>query len=136
MQEYGPSAQSVHSIGPRTDHEPAKIVLSGCVNLERLKALLAAYGRIALATYLALFALVFAGFALAIAAGVEPASAQSGAGVLGAAYVATKLTQPLRIAATLALTPLLARVVERFRPQPGEPPEELSTNDDPPPPAA
>ena len=35
------------------------------------------------------------------------------AGVLGAAYVATKATQPLRILATLALTPLIARLVRR-----------------------
>ena len=37
-------------------------------------------------------------------------------GQLPAAYIATKLTQPLRIAATLALTPVVARVYERMRP--------------------
>jgi len=82
-----------------------------------------------LATYFSLFALVFAGFGLAIALGMQVESAQGGAGVLGAAYVATKLTQPLRIAATMALTPLVARLVERFRkPRTAElePPESLS----------
>jgi hypothetical protein len=68
-----------------------------------------------LATYFSLFALVFAGFGLAFALGMHVASAEGGAGVLGAAYVATKLTQPLRIAATIVLTPLVARVVGRFR---------------------
>jgi hypothetical protein len=37
-------------------------------------------------------------------------------GSFTAAYIATKLTQPLRIAATLALTPLVARAYERLRP--------------------
>ena len=103
--------------------------------MERFKALLAEYGRVALATYFGLFALVFAGFGLAIALGMHVTSAEGGAGVLGAAYVATKLTQPLRIAATLALTPLVARVVGKFR-KPGteelEPPESLSAGTPPP----
>ena len=99
--------------------------------MERFKALLAEYGRVALATYFALFALVFAGFGLAIALGMQVASAQGGAGVLGAAYVATKLTQPLRIAATMALTPLVARVVasiRKSRTERLEPPEPLSAD--------
>jgi hypothetical protein len=86
--------------------------------VERIKALLAEYGRVAMATYFGLFALVFIGFGVAIALGMDVASAEGGAGVLGAAYVATKLTQPLRIAATIAMTPLVARVArvaERFR---------------------
>lgn len=83
--------------------------------VERIKALLAEYGRVAMATYFGLFALVFTGFGVAIALGMHVSSAQGGAGVLGAAYVATKLTQPLRIAATIAMTPLVARVAERFR---------------------
>ena len=82
---------------------------------ERFKALLAEYGRVALYTYLFLFAVVFLGFALAITAGLQVESAEGGAGVLGAAYVATKVTQPLRIAATLALTPLIAGVIAKLR---------------------
>jgi hypothetical protein len=85
------------------------------VTRERLKALLAEYGRVALYTYLALFVLVFAGFAIAIAAGLEVESAQGGAGVLGAAYLATKVSQPIRIAATLGLTPLVASAINRLR---------------------
>jgi hypothetical protein len=89
------------------------------VNTGRLKELLAEYGRVAVGTYFAIFFLVLAGFALALSQGVEIASLErSGtteAGVLGAAYIATKLTQPLRIAATLALTPLVAAVFRRSR---------------------
>lgn|GEM_PF-1483571 len=103
--------------------------------VERIKVLLAEYGRFALATYFALFALVFAGFGLAIALGMQVASAEGGAGVLGAAYVATKLTQPLRIAATIALTPLVARVIARFskpRTQELAPPAPLEPDAPPP----
>lgn len=100
------------------------------VTRERLKALLTEYGQVALGTYLGIFVLVLAGFAVAISFGVKPDSVTSNAGVLGGAYLGTKLTQPLRIAATLALTPLVARVLRRTRAQPektkapesGEPP--------------
>jgi hypothetical protein len=85
------------------------------VTKERLKALLAEYGRVAIWTYFVIFGLTLCGFAIAIAAGVEVESAQGKAGILGAAYVATKLTQPLRIFATLALTPIIARVAARLR---------------------
>jgi hypothetical protein len=85
------------------------------VTKERLKTLLAEYGRVALYTYLGLFVLVFAAFAVAIAAGVQVASAEGGAGVLGMAYVATKVSQPIRIAATLALTPVIATWINRLK---------------------
>lgn len=81
---------------------------------ERLKRLAAEYGQLALWVYFGIFALVFLGFVLAIGAGVEVESAAGSAGVWGAAYVATKLTQPLRIAATLALTPVVMTVSRKF----------------------
>lgn len=65
-----------------------------------------------------MFALVFIGFAFAITLGVPVASTAATAGTLGAAYVATKLTQPLRILATLVLTPILGKLVARFGPKP------------------
>jgi hypothetical protein len=104
--------------------------------VERIKTLLAEYGRVALVTYFSIFALVFAGFGLAIALGIDVASTEGGVGVLGAAYIATKLTQPLRIGATIALTPLVARVVERVRkprPEVLEAPESLPAQTPPPP---
>lgn len=80
---------------------------------ERLKTLMAEYGRVALWTYLVLFVVVLAGFAIAISLGFQVESAQGGAGLLGAAWLGAKLTQPLRIGATLVLTPLVARLLRR-----------------------
>ena len=124
------SRVAASALGPAPAEEP-------CYSkaVERIKALFAEYGRVALVTYFGLFGLVFAGFGLAIPMGVHVAGAAGQAGVLGAAYVATKLTQPLRIAATLALTPLVARVIDRFRKpraQALEPSESLSTDSPPP----
>ena len=85
------------------------------VTRERLKALLAEHGRVAIGTYLGLFVLVLAGFAAAIAWGIDVESAAGGVGILGAAYLATKAVQPLRIAATLFLTPLVAQFLRSRR---------------------
>ena len=82
---------------------------------EKLKSLLEEYGRLALWTYLVIWLAVLASFAVAIAAGFRAESGQAGLGVIGAAWVATKLTQPLRIAATLALTPLVAAALKKWR---------------------
>ncbi len=82
---------------------------------ERIKSLMAQYGRLALWIYFAIFALVFAGFAIAIRAGLSVEGATESAGTLAAAYVATKVTQPVRIAATFALTPVVAAVIRRLR---------------------
>ena len=84
----------------------------------RLEALLAKYGKLALIIYFAIFALVLAGFAIAIRIGVQVESAAGEAGTLGAAWLATKLTQPLRILATVLLTPVVARVLEKFKKPP------------------
>jgi hypothetical protein len=86
------------------------------MNRERLKRLLAEYGKLAIYIYIAIFAFVLVGFALAIQMGIKVDSAAGKAGVWGAAWVATKVAQPLRILATLALTPLLARLVHRRKP--------------------
>jgi len=82
---------------------------------ERFEGLLARYGRVVLPVYFAIFALTLVGFALAIQAGFEVDSATAGAGTWAAAYVATKVTQPLRIGATLLLTPLIANLLSKFR---------------------
>lgn len=87
----------------------------------RLEALLEEYGKVAVITYFAIFSLVFAGFAIAISLGVQVESASGTAGTLGAAYVATKLTQPIRIIATLALTPFLGRLVQWVSKKPAPP---------------
>ena len=66
-----------------------------------------------------LFVLVLLGFAGAIHLGVRADSTAGRAGLWGAAWLATKLTQPLRILATVALTPLVAQVLKwRKKPAP------------------
>ncbi len=98
---------------------------------ERLKALLAEYGQLALYTYLGLFAVVLTGFIVAIKAGFAVASTEGTLTVVGAAWLATKATQPLRIAATLALTPLVSVALRKLRGQratrPPAPPEPTPT---------
>src|SRR5687767_12986478 len=75
---------------------------------KRLESLLAEYGTTALVIYLVIFALTLAGFFVAIRFGWRTTSAGGQAGTLAAAWVATKLTQPIRIGATLVLTPFVA----------------------------
>ena len=84
-----------------------------------LKQIAAEYGAVAVVVYLAIFTLVLLGSWAAIHLGWKPHSATGGVGSFAAAYIATKLTQPLRIAATLALTPVVARAYERISPAPG-----------------
>lgn len=80
---------------------------------ERLKAHFAEYGRVAIYTYLTLSLLTIAGFSIAIGAGVTPSSATGVFGVIGAGWVAAKATMPLRILATLGLTPLISALLQR-----------------------
>jgi len=82
---------------------------------DKLKVLLEEYGRVAIGTYLVIWLSVLAGFAIAIASGVRTQSTEGGAGVLLGAWLATKLTQPLRIGATLVLTPLVATLLRKLR---------------------
>ena len=51
---------------------------------------------------------------LAIRFGWRPSSAAGTMGTWAAAYIATKLTQPIRIGATLLLTPIVARVLHKL----------------------
>lgn len=81
---------------------------------DRLEKLLAEYGKVALITYLALSVLAIAGFSVAIAIGAEPSTATGFFGVVAAGWLAAKATMPLRILATLAMTPLIAAVVRKL----------------------
>jgi|SRR5690606_23336307 len=100
---------------------------------ERLKELLVEYGKVALVIYLVLFVISMVGFAIAIGAGYEPEGVAGNAGLIGAAWVATKLAQPLRILATVALTPLVARFVLRRPPSPPPAPAPAAPPASPPP---
>ena len=80
-----------------------------------VRSVIAAYGRLAMITYFTIFALVLASFYFAIVSGVQPESSTESMGTLGAAWLATKLTQPLRIGATLVLTPIIGLLLKRIR---------------------
>ncbi|MEE9386553.1 MAG: DUF1279 domain-containing protein [Nannocystaceae bacterium] len=79
----------------------------------RFKLLMVEYGRIALGTYLAIFVVCLVGFAMAIESGVDVDGVTGTAGLWGAAWLGTKLTQPLRVAGTLVLTPVVATLIRR-----------------------
>jgi hypothetical protein len=89
---------------------------------ERLQKLMTEYGAAGVWVYFGIFAIVLVGFATAIRMGVEVESAAGTAGTWGAAWVATKLTQPLRILATLVVTPLVVRLLRRLRGRRSAPP--------------
>jgi hypothetical protein len=82
---------------------------------DRFNALLAEWGPLLAIVYFSIFGLVLVGFALAIKAGFGVESTAGTVGTWGAAWVATKLTQPLRIAATLVITPTIGAVLKRVR---------------------
>ncbi|MBW2256881.1 MAG: hypothetical protein JRI25_20120, partial [Deltaproteobacteria bacterium] len=74
----------------------------------RWERLLAEFGTIALVTYLAIALVVFVGFVIAIRMGFQVESTAASAGTFGAAWIGLKLTQPIRIGATVGLTPVVA----------------------------
>jgi hypothetical protein len=82
---------------------------------KKLQDMFVEYGTIALVTYLAIFAVTFAGFAMAIAFGFSVETTAESAGTLFTAWLATKLTQPLRIGAVAVLTPIVAASWHRIR---------------------
>lgn len=92
---------------------------------QRLEEHLAEYGPIALVIYLSLSALTILGFYVAIKSGLRSGDSTSGdAGTLLAAWLAAKITLPLRIGATFILTPIAAAVLHKFRPK--SPAKEIS----------
>ncbi len=81
---------------------------------ERLKLLFEEFGTVALGIYFAIWVLTLGGIWTAMKAGWQPETTAAQAGTLGAAYVVFRLTLPVRIAATVVLTPIVARLLERF----------------------
>jgi len=73
----------------------------------------AEYGKIAIWTYMTLWVLVLSTFFLAIKMGVEVEGAGEASGALFGAWVAAKVTQPFRIAATIVLTPMVAKMLRK-----------------------
>jgi len=79
----------------------------------KYKDLLAEYGVMAAVVWFSIFLLTLGGFWAAINAGVEVQGTTGSVGKLGAAYAATQLTKPVRIGATLVLTPIAAKLKHR-----------------------
>jgi hypothetical protein len=84
---------------------------------ERLSALFAEYGRIAIITYLVLSLGAIVAFSIAIGAGVEPSDATGVIGVIFAGWAAAKATMPIRILITLGITPVIGSVLRRRKPR-------------------
>ena len=82
--------------------------------LARSRNLFVEYGVIAIVVHYVIFVLVIVGFWAAMRAGWQPTNAAASVGTWTAAYIATKVTQPLRIVATLAVTPFIAKIYERI----------------------
>lgn len=78
---------------------------------ERWKTLMAEYGRLAIWVYFTIFFGLWAAFIVAIRLGFQVDGAGGTTGSVLGAYAAVKLTQPVRILATLGLTPPLERVL-------------------------
>jgi hypothetical protein len=90
------------------------------------KELLAEYGTVAVVVYFTIFFGVWVGAwaaiqrgvdlrALAARVGLSPNGTVANLGAWGAAYIFTKLLQPVRIGVTVLLTPLVVRLYERVR---------------------
>jgi hypothetical protein len=84
---------------------------------ERLKRLFVEYGLLGIGVHYAIYVLVLLGFALVLLRRepVAPLVSVQTLGVLAAAYVANKLTLPLRLLGTLTLTPLIRALWRRWR---------------------
>ena len=83
----------------------------------RIKQLFEEYGAAALITWFSIFGATLAGFRVALEYGYTPEGDLGGLGAWGIAYVGAQVVKPVRIVATVALTPLVASVVGRFRPE-------------------
>jgi hypothetical protein len=76
--------------------------------------ILAEYGSVAVVVYFTIFFVVLFSAWVAIHLGWQPQGVVGNVGSFTAAYLATKVTQPIRIASTLVLTPVVAKVYVRF----------------------
>lgn len=82
---------------------------------DKFTRLTKAYGPILLVIHFTLFGLVMVGSFIAIKTGFESESTAGQAGTLAGAYALTQLTKPVRLAVTVALTPLVGTFVDRLR---------------------
>ena len=86
---------------------------------DRFEQIKKEYGKVAFVTYMVLWASVLVAYAVAIKNGVEMEGVSSTGGILVGAWVAAKVSQPIRIVLTIILTPVIASFFRR-RPVLGE----------------
>lgn len=98
---------------PTPQATPTQAVAAKPSLKERFKTLLADCAVLAIIVYFSIFFACIAVFAALLHLGFDVKGAGGNAGVLAGAWAATKLTQPIRIMATLAITPPLERVLRR-----------------------
>ncbi len=98
--------------------------------LARFQTLVVEYGIIAIIVHYVIFAIVIVGFWAAIRSGWQSTSTAGSMSTWGAAYVAAKITQPLRIIATIAITPFIAKLYEKLTGRGGGPqtPSDATSN--------
>ena len=82
-------------------------------NKARFEELQRVYGKVALGTYLVLWIAVLVGFGVAIKLGYTVEGFDGTGSILFGSWVAAKVTQPARIAATIVLTPFVAKLLRR-----------------------
>jgi hypothetical protein len=94
---------------------------------EKLKALFAEYGKVALVTFAVLAVLTFVGLFIAVSSqgpavasflarfGFDQSALAGQASALGIAYVLYKFTTPIRAAIVLLLTPVIAKLCDQVR---------------------
>ena len=78
----------------------------------RLKALFEEYGAYAIGTYFTIFFGTWTVLFFSIGAGMDEGS---GMAAFWAAYATTKVSQPLRVAATVVATPVVAKSIRFIR---------------------
>lgn len=81
----------------------------------RYQQLLTDYGYGAFGVWFVIFVLTFGSFYVSITTGMEVDSAVASAGTIGGAYLMTQATKPVRLVATLLLTPVVVGGYRRMR---------------------
>ena len=97
---------------------------------QRLEKLYRDYGAVAIYTYFILSGLTILGFTLAVYFGFTSESATGFFGALGVGWVMAKASIVIRIPIVLAITPFIARVVNRLKAKRQPPPPELPLTED------
>jgi hypothetical protein len=91
----------------------------------RLQKLYDRYGTVAVVTYFSLSFLTWSGFTIAIYFGFTEDTASGIWSAMGLGWVALKASMVIRIPIVLAITPFIARIVEKRRARKPPPPAEL-----------